>query len=105
MCFKAGVLIPVGGSPGDPNLNATWARCVIILYSNRITERKNRYETLTNTQDFTLDEWIDSATMHELGHSLKLAHPRKGTVKRAIPIGEGSVMRSGGITNPPLLGL
>ncbi|WP_420594244.1 hypothetical protein [Deinococcus sp.] len=70
--YKNGVLVD-----GSQNLDDVWAKANVSIYDNTFKQNS-----------FTTTERLGTVT-HELGHSLKLAHPGQGSC-RVAPISAGA---------------
>lgn len=84
------------GATFSANLNDDWTYCTVSLYDNEIEDANLSYEQCRS-----------SVGMHEIGHTLKLAHPADdtssgdGTERQDIPVppGEIPVMHRSAITD------
>jgi len=77
--YRNGVLVD-----GSQNLDDVWEKTNVSIYDNTFQQN-----------GFTATERLGTAT-HELGHSLKLAHPGQGSCRvTAIPDGTTAVMVQG----------
>ena len=97
--------IPAGAPLNDPRLDKPWQRCVIYLYTNQISAQKDTFDSVTGADPDTYEvkDWARYTAMHELAHTLKIAHANEteGTVRRDFPTGQGSLMQDYGLGSPP----